>query len=71
MLAGDQLLFLILDDAFQHSDWLRRDRLVEEVVHLAKDGRQVTYLTMDEHLRGLFCETGKKNFGDAFTFAEI
>jgi hypothetical protein len=71
MLAGGQPLFLILDDAFQHSDWLRRERLVEEVVRLAKDGWQVTYLTMDEHLKGLFQTAGKKNFGGAFVFAEI
>jgi uncharacterized protein YhaN len=70
MLAGGQPLFLILDDAFQHSDWVRRERLVEEVVRLAKDGWQVTYLTMDDHLRDLFRKAGKKEFGEAFSYKE-
>ena len=71
MLAGGQPLFLILDDAFQHSDWVRRERLVEEVVRLAKDGWQVTYLTMDDHLRDLFRKAGKKEFGEAFSYKEV
>lgn len=71
VLAGGQPLFVILDDAFQHSDWLRRELLVEEVVRLAKDGWQVTYLTMDDHLKGLFRKEGEKHFGESFSFAEI
>jgi uncharacterized protein YhaN len=53
-LAGGQPLFMLLDDAFQHSDWQRRERLVEQVLRMVRAGWQVTYLTMDDHLRDLF-----------------
>ncbi len=58
-LAGGEPLFLLLDDAFQHSDWDRRARLVEHVVGLVESGWQVTYLTMDDHLSELFREAGE------------
>lgn len=51
--AGDAL-FLILDDAFQHSDWQRRNALVESTIELVSKGWQVLYLSMDEHIRDLF-----------------
>jgi len=51
--------FLVLDDAFQHSDWQRRKNLVDHTVELARSGWQVFYFTMDEHLRKLFDESGK------------
>lgn len=51
--AGERL-FLILDDAFQHSDWQRRTALVESTVQLVNEGWQVLYLSMDEHIRDLF-----------------
>jgi uncharacterized protein YhaN len=70
-LAGGEPLFLILDDAFQHSDWERRERLVQHVVELGKAGWQVTYLTMDDHLRDLLRYAGERDFGDEFTFHEI
>lgn len=70
-LAGNQPLFLILDDAFQHSDWERRERLCKQVIQLAKSGWQVTYLTMDDHIRDLFCERGKEAFGDQFRYEVI
>lgn len=60
-------LFLILDDAFQLSDWDRREKLVETVTDLVKDGWQITYLTMDDHIRDLFKVAGKKYFNDDFT----
>lgn len=66
-LTGGKPLFLILDDAFQLSDWDRREKLVEEVIVLAKSGWQITYLCMDDHIRDLFEVAGKKNFKDDFT----
>jgi len=42
-------MFLILDDAFQYSDWKRRELLVEQMVELAKQEWQIIYLTMDDH----------------------
>jgi uncharacterized protein YhaN len=53
-------LFLILDDAFQHSDWERRKILIGKLVDIAKAGWQVIYLTMDDHIRKLFDEAGKE-----------
>ena len=70
-LAGGQPLFLLLDDAFQQSDWERRERLVAQVVELAEAGWQVTYLTMDDHLRDLFKNAGEKAFEDDFNYYEI
>lgn len=70
-LAGGEPLFLLLDDAFQHSDWERRERLVTQVVELAEAGWQVTYLTMDDHLRDLFQTAGEQAFGDEYRFFEI
>ncbi len=70
-LAGGEPLFLILDDAFQHSDWERRERLVREVVALAETGWQISYLTMDDHLRDLFVEAGEQDFGEDFRFFQI
>ncbi len=58
-------MFLILDDAFQNSDWERREELVESLADLSEGGWQVIYLTMDDHIRDLFKEKGKK-FGDQF-----
>jgi hypothetical protein len=52
-------VFLILDDAFQYSDWERRRSMVDAVAGLAEDGWQVLYFTMDDHLLGLFDERGK------------
>ncbi len=55
----DQQLFLLLDDAFQYSDWQRRKRLVQTVFKLAESGWQIFYFTMDDHLRELFDQSGK------------
>jgi hypothetical protein len=51
MLSGREGLFLVLDDAFQYSDWQRRDSLVEQAVEVVRAGWQVIYLTMDDDLR--------------------
>lgn len=53
-LCGGDPLFLILDDAFQHSDWQRREALVSSTLGLAQAGWQILYLTMDDHIRDLF-----------------
>lgn len=70
-LAGGEPLFMLLDDAFQHSDWERREELVDTVVNLVREGWQVTYLTMDDHIRDLFRGVGKDEFGSDFQFQEI
>ena len=62
---GNQPAFLILDDAFQHSDWDRRQRLVEQAVTLVEAGWQVLYFTMDDHIRDLFDSAGEQ-LGDRY-----
>ena len=51
--------FLILDDAFQHSDWQRRGNCVRVLLDLIAAGWQVFYFTMDDHIRDLFAEAGR------------
>ena len=70
-IAGDIPLFLILDDAFQHSDWARREVLVSSMVKLAQGGWQVSYLTMDDHIRDLFLEAGKSMMKKDFAYFEL
>jgi hypothetical protein len=65
-----QTAFLILDDAFQHSDWLRRQNLIDQTLSLVKTGWQVFYFTMDDHIRDLFQEAGEK-VGDGFTSLDL
>ncbi|HOK55779.1 MAG TPA: AAA family ATPase [bacterium] len=60
IVMGEDHAFLILDDAFQHSDYERRPILVESLVDLAKAGWQVIYLTMDDNIKELFDEKAKK-----------
>lgn len=58
-------LFFILDDAFQYSDWQRRDSLIQTILQIAQSGWQVFYFTMDNHIRDLFvqrCESLKEDF---------
>ncbi len=55
-LLGQESLFLILDDAFQHSDWQRRERLISHMVTMTEQGWQVIYFTMDDHIRDLFTQ---------------
>ena len=70
-LAGGQPLFMLLDDAFQHSDWERRERLVALVVSMVQAGWQITYLTMDDHLRGLFDAAARQTLGEDYRFHPI
>ena len=57
--------FLILDDAFQHSDWERRSKLVARTLSFVQSGWQVFYFTMDDHIKDLFEGEGA-NMGDGF-----
>lgn len=59
-LLGQDSLFLILDDAFQHSDWQRREKLIQHLTEMARLGWQIIYFTMDDHIRGLFEEQGSE-----------
>lgn len=70
-ILGKQSLFLVLDDAFQHADWDRRERLMDEVVRLGKKGWQILYLTMDDHIRDLFNERGAREFKESFRFHDL
>lgn len=54
--------FLVLDDAFQHSDYVRRPQIIRALFNLALKKWQIIYLTMDEHIRSLFCEISQKEF---------
>lgn len=56
----DDKAFFILDDAFQHSDYDRRPKLIDQVFSLADRGWQIIYLTMDEHIRDVFTNKGVK-----------
>ena len=57
-LTMGETAFLIFDDAFQHSDWERRENLVSRVIGLVNSGWQVFYFTMDDHLKKLFDKSG-------------
>jgi predicted nucleic acid-binding Zn-ribbon protein len=54
ILGNEGKAFLILDDAFQHSDWERREILTGNLIKLAGEGWQIIYLTMDDHIKELF-----------------
>lgn len=58
-LMGKDSLFIILDDAFQYSDWDRRANLVEQTTALVKEGWQVLYFTMDDNIKARFEDAGK------------
>lgn len=62
--------FLILDDAFQHSDWPRRTNMIDQVLSLARSGWQVFYFAMDDHIRDLFLKGGEK-IGKRFRSLEL
>jgi uncharacterized protein YhaN len=62
--------FIVLDDAFQHSDWKRRESLVTQTLRLVQTGWQVFYFTMDDHIRDLFMGVREK-IGDGFRFYEL
>ncbi len=59
-LFGNNQGFLILDDAFQHSDYKRREKLISKMFKLAKSNWQILYFSMDDHIASLFDKSGKK-----------
>lgn len=63
-MMGDKKGFFILDDAFQYSDYVRREELVRTAVELANSGWQIFYLTMDDHIRELFEEIAEESLND-------
>ena len=69
--SGGEPLFIILDDAFQHSDWDRRESLVQETVNLSQQGWQIIYLTMDDHIRDLYHEIAKPILKRQFVYHEL
>jgi len=69
-LLKNQSCFLILDDAFQHTDYDRRPLVVDTLVELAKDSWQVFYLTMDDHIRDLF-QSRASSLGPRYHFIEL
>ena len=62
--------FLLLDDAFQHSDWAQRIHMVGQCLKLVESGWQIFYFTMDDNLRDLFREKGK-SLGERFKTKEL
>jgi len=69
--SGREPLFIILDDAFQHSDWNRRTSLIQETVDLASRGWQIIYLSMDDHIRDLFQKIAKPVLKRNFKYFEL
>lgn len=59
-ILNQDTLFLILDDAFQHSDWEKRKILIKQLANVAQKGWQIIYLTMDDNIRDLFNKVGQK-----------
>lgn len=70
-IMGQETAFLILDDAFQHSDWERREYLLDTVISLANNGWQIIYFSMDDHIRDLFNEMGKETFKSDYYYYEL
>lgn len=70
VMQGDTA-FMILDDAFQHSDWERRPGLIDNTFKFAKKGWQVIYFTMDDNIRDLFDQKGKKSSKGTYVRIDI
>ncbi len=62
--------FLILDDAFQYSDYKRRKLLVNKMAELAQAGWQIIYFSMDDNIRTLFDRKGK-SFGEEYRLINL
>ena len=70
-IMGTETAFLILDDAFQHSDWIRREYSIDSIITLAKNGWQIIYLSMDDHIRELFNDVVKREFEADYSYYEL
>lgn len=70
-IMNQETAFLILDDAFQHSDWSRRKYLLETVISLANIGWQIIYFSMDDHIRDLFNKLGNETFKSDYCYYEL
>ena len=70
-ICGGNPLFLILDDAFQHSDWQRREALVQSTLNLSRSGWQILYLSMDDHIRELFLKKVKPALKKDFKLIQL
>ena len=67
-ILGHECAFMILDDSFQHSDWKRRELMLDQVIYLTQYGWQVVYFSMDDHLRDLFLSRFSERLGKDFIF---
>lgn len=67
----DESAFFILDDAFQHADWKRREHLMKLILETASRGWQIFYFTMDDHIRRLFETTAGKTLSNDFVYYEL
>ena len=64
--------FLLLDDAFQHSDWERRESLVDYIIQLVEDHDwQIFYFSMDDHLATLIHERASARLGSDFAYKQL
>lgn len=59
-LTGKQQLFLLLDDAFQFSDYKRRALLARAVGDMVRANWQVVYFSMDDDMRKRMSELGRR-----------
>jgi len=70
-IMGTEKLFLILDDAFQYSDYNRREGLVNRTVTLVEEGWQVLYFTMDDDIRDRFIDSARSLGEGMFRMIEV
>jgi uncharacterized protein YhaN len=52
-------MFLILDDAFIHSDQYRKAELVKKIIELSQAGWQIICFSFDDRIKDLFDQTAK------------
>mgnify|MGYP001965740947 FL=1 len=68
---GEESAFLLLDDAFQHSDWKRREDMVAYALGLVDRGWQIFYFTMDDHLRDEFQKQAENSLGEDYVYKAL